>query len=81
MANLATSIGVHGEKITIHAPLINMTKEQIIKTGLKLGVDYKKTISCYDPTADGLSCGKCLSCIARLDAFKKNNVQDPIKYV
>ncbi|AFC73426.1 7-cyano-7-deazaguanine synthase QueC [Rickettsia montanensis] len=81
MANLATRVGVNGEKITVHAPLINMTKEQIIKKGLELGVDYSKTISCYDPTEDGLSCGQCLSCIARLDAFKKNNVQDPIKYV
>lgn len=81
MTNLATSVGVNGEKFTIHAPLINMTKEQIIKKGLELGVDYSKTISCYDPTEDGLSCGQCLSCIARLDAFKKNNVQDPIKYI
>lgn len=81
MANLATNIGVHGEKITIHTPLIDMTKEQIIKTGLELGVNYKSTISCYDPTEDDLSCGNCLACMIRLDAFKKNNVQDPIKYV
>jgi len=81
MANLATNIGVHGEKITINTPLIDMAKEQIIKTGLELGVNYKNTISCYDPTEDDLSCGNCLACMIRLDAFKKNNVQDPIKYV
>lgn len=78
MANLATNIG---NRITIHTPLIDMTKEQIIKTGLELGVDYKNTISCYDPTEDDLSCGNCLACMIRLDAFKKNNVQDPINYV
>ncbi|WP_347939014.1 7-cyano-7-deazaguanine synthase QueC [Rickettsia oklahomensis] len=81
MANLATNMGVQGKKITIHTPLIDMTKEQIIRTGLELGVDYKNTISCYEPTADHLSCGTCLACMIRLDAFKKNNVQDPIKYI
>lgn len=81
MANLATNIGVKGKKITIHTPLINMTKEQIIRTGLELGVNYENTISCYDPTENDLSCGTCLACNIRLDAFKKNNVQDPIKYV
>lgn len=81
MANLATNMGVQGKKITIHTPLIDMTKEQIIRTGLGLGVDYKNTISCYEPTEDDLSCGNCLACMIRLDAFKKNNIQDPIKYV
>ncbi|HJD55428.1 MAG TPA: 7-cyano-7-deazaguanine synthase QueC [Rickettsia endosymbiont of Pyrocoelia pectoralis] len=81
MANLATNMGVKGEKITIHTPLIDMTKEQIIKTGLELGVNYENTISCYDPTKDDLSCGRCLACNIRLDAFKKNNVQDLIKYI
>lgn len=80
MANLATGIGVGGQKITIHAPLINMTKAQIIGIGLELGVNYANTISCYDPKDNGLSCGVCLACTIRLDAFKKNNVQDPIKY-
>ena len=77
MANLATNIG----GVTIHTPLINITKDQIIKTGLRLGVNYKNTISCYDPTEDDLSCGTCLACMIRLDAFKKNNVQDPAKYL
>jgi len=80
MANLATSMGVQGKKITIHTPLIEMTKEQIIKTGLGVGVNYKNTISCYDPTEDDLSCGTCLACTIRLEAFKKNSIQDPIKY-
>ncbi len=77
MANLATNIG----GVTIHTPLIDMTKDQIIRTGLELGVDYKNTISCYDPSEDDLSCGTCLACTIRLDAFKKNNVQDPINYI
>lgn len=81
MANLATNMGIQGKKITIHTPLIDMTKEQIIRTGLELGVDYKNTISCYEPTEDDSSCGNCLACMIRLDAFKKNNIQDPIKYV
>lgn len=81
MANLATNMGVQGQKITIHTPLIDMTKDQIIRTGIELGVDYKNTISCYDPSEDDLSCGACFACTIRLNAFKKNNVQDPIKYV
>jgi 7-cyano-7-deazaguanine synthase len=81
MANLATAAGVQGRRIQIHAPLLHMTKEEIIKAGLDLGVDYSKTISCYDPTEEGLSCGTCHSCLIRLDAFKKNNMQDPIKYI
>lgn len=69
-----------GTRITIHAPLINMTKGQIIKTGLELGVDYSKTISCYDPLDNGLSCGTCHSCLLRLRAFEENNTIDPINY-
>lgn len=81
MANLATKLGVEGSKISIHAPLIDMTKADIVKAGLKLGVDYSNTISCYDPTEDGKSCGKCLACLVRLNAFEKNNITDPIDYV
>lgn len=80
LANLATASGVEGKRITIHAPLINMTKGQIIKTGLELGVDYSKTISCYDPSEDGISCGRCHSCLLRLRAFEENKVADPINY-
>ncbi|WP_341752030.1 7-cyano-7-deazaguanine synthase QueC [Candidatus Tisiphia endosymbiont of Piscicola geometra] len=80
LANLATAVGVLGTRITIHAPLINMTKGQIIKTGLELGVDYSKTISCYDPLDNGLSCGTCHACLLRLKAFEENNTIDPINY-
>jgi 7-cyano-7-deazaguanine synthase len=80
LANLATSAGVQGNKITIHAPLINMSKGEIIKTGLALAVDYSKTISCYDPSFDGLSCGTCHACLIRLKAFEINGIKDPINY-
>lgn len=80
MANLATKIGVEGEKININAPLINMTKTQIVETGLKLGVDYSQTISCYDPAPMGESCGECHACLLRLKAFAENNMTDPIAY-
>lgn len=81
MANLATKAGVEGQKISIIAPLIKMSKTEIVTAGLELGVDYSNTISCYDPTKDGKSCGKCHACLVRLDAFKNNNTTDPIAYV
>ena len=81
MANLATKAGVEGKKLTIHAPLINMSKTEIVAVGLKLGVDYSNTISCYDPTHDGKSCAKCHACLVRLKAFKDNDTEDPILYV
>jgi 7-cyano-7-deazaguanine synthase len=81
MANLATAVGVGGSKIRIHAPLIDMSKSDIIATGLKLGVDFSNTISCYDPSDDGKSCGQCHACLIRLSAFKENNKEDPIFYV
>lgn len=89
MANLATKAGRDGTKITIHTPIIDKTKDEIVKIGLDAGVDYSKTISCYDPVyennADGqidaLSCGKCLACVVRLEAFAKNGCRDPIRYV
>lgn len=81
MANLATKMGVEGKKITIHTPLIDMTKTQIVKTGLELKVDYSQTISCYDPSPAGESCGKCHACLLRLKAFAENNMTDPISYL
>ncbi len=81
MANLATAIGVSGDKITIHAPLVNMTKSEIIAKGISMNVNYADTISCYDPTYDAKSCGKCLACLVRLEAFEANKMQDPIKYL
>lgn len=82
MANLATKAGVTGEeKLTIHTPLINLTKAQIIETGMELGVDYGKTTSCYDPAPDGKSCGTCDSCRLRLKGFNEAGTSDPRSYV
>ena len=82
LANLATKAGVEGEKrFRIHAPLLMFTKEQIIQRGLALGVDYGLTHTCYDPTADGLSCGRCDACSIRLAAFRILGLSDPVQYV
>ncbi|MDH3346174.1 MAG: 7-cyano-7-deazaguanine synthase QueC [Kiritimatiellaceae bacterium] len=81
MANLATKEGVIGEeKMTIHTPLIDWTKAQIIQKGLDLGVDYGQTTSCYDPTPDGLSCGTCDTCRLRLKGFEEAGTSDPRPY-
>jgi 7-cyano-7-deazaguanine synthase len=81
MANLATKGAVEGTlPVRIHAPLIHMTKAQIIRRGLELGVDYSLTRSCYDPAPDGAACGRCDSCLLRLKGFAENGVQDPIRY-
>ncbi len=81
MANLATKMGIEGVKTKVIAPLINMNKAEILRTGLDLGVDYSNTISCYDPNEQGHSCGKCHPCLTRLEAFRINNLKDPIKYI
>jgi 7-cyano-7-deazaguanine synthase len=80
MANLATRAGVEGQRLRIHAPLIDMTKGEIIKTGLDLGVDYGLTVSCYQATADGLACGRCDSCRLRRQGFSDAGVADPTRY-
>ncbi len=81
LANLATKSGVSGQqRIMIHAPLIQMTKGQIIRRGLELGVDYRLTSSCYDPDAAGRACGKCDSCQLRLKGFAECGAVDPIAY-
>ena len=81
LASLATKAGVEGKsRIKIHAPLIRMTKAEIIKKGLELGVDYSLTWSCYDPQADDRACGLCNSCQLRLKGFKEAGVRDPIPY-
>ena len=81
MANLATKAGVEERlRLRIHAPLIEMTKAQIIKTGLELGVDYSLTHSCYDPTREGLACGRCDSCLLRLKGFAEAGARDPLPY-
>ena len=82
MANLATKAGVEGRlRLKIHTPLIAMTKAEIIVTGLRLGVDYSLTHSCYDPSSEGIACGKCDSCLLRLKGFAEAGVDDPSRYV
>ncbi len=80
LANLATKAGVEGGRITIHTPLISMTKTEIIRAGRDLGVDYSLTSSCYDPTPEGYACGKCDSCTLRLKGFAEAEIKDSIRY-
>lgn len=81
MANLATKAGVTGKtRIKIHTPLISLTKAQIIKKGLELGLDYSLTHSCYDPAPDSKACGLCDSCKLRKKGFKEAKVPDPTIY-
>ncbi|WP_235908542.1 7-cyano-7-deazaguanine synthase QueC [Roseiconus nitratireducens] len=77
MANLATRNGVAGRSLTIHAPLIDLTKAQIIAKGIALGVDYSKTLSCYDPLPGGRPCGQCDACLLRQKGFDENHLTDP----
>jgi 7-cyano-7-deazaguanine synthase len=82
MANLATKAGVENKtNVTIHTPLIYMAKAEIIRLGVKLGVDYSLTHSCYDPTPAGLFCGECDSCILRMKGFKEAGMKDPAAYI
>jgi 7-cyano-7-deazaguanine synthase len=82
MANLATRAGVEGTgRFRVHAPLMDLTKADIIRKGLALGVNYGLTHSCYDPTPEGLSCGFCDSCRLRLKGFAEVGVADPVAYV
>jgi 7-cyano-7-deazaguanine synthase len=82
MANLATKAAVEGAgRYRIHTPLISLTKAEIIRKGLALGVDYGKTHSCYDPTEEGLACGRCDSCRLRLKGFAEAGAEDPVRYV
>ena len=80
MANLATRAAVAGQRLVIHAPLIRMTKREIIELGLTLGVDYSDTTSCYDPAADGTACGHCDACQLRLKGFAEAGATDPARY-
>jgi len=77
MANLATKSGVQGNRLIIHAPLITWTKSQIIRKGIELGVDYSKTLSCYDPDSEGNPCKHCDSCLLRARGFEQNAMSDP----
>ncbi len=81
MANLATKAGVEGNGFTIHAPLVSLTKAEIIREGMRLGVDYAATVSCYQVDAKGHACGVCDSCRLRAQGFLDAGVPDPTNYV
>lgn len=80
LANVATKAGVEGTRFHIHAPLLSMSKRQIIEKGTELGMDFSLTHSCYDPTADSFACGECDSCRIRLEGFRQAGLKDPIAY-
>ena len=81
LANLATVAGVeHGARFRVHAPLLELTKTEIIRRGVELGLDYSLTHSCYDPDPQGRACGKCDSCLLRRKGFAEAHLPDPIEY-
>jgi 7-cyano-7-deazaguanine synthase len=81
MANLATKAGVEDrQELKIHTPLITLSKAEIIRSGIELGVDYSVTSSCYDPAPNGQPCGRCDSCLLRLKGFRDNGIEDPLQY-
>jgi len=80
LANIGTKAGVEGRRFQIHAPLIKLSKSEIVRKAVELDVDLALTHSCYDPTPDGRACGKCDSCQLRLKGFREAGVTDPIKY-
>ncbi len=80
LAALATRAGVEGERFHIHAPLLALSKAEIILTGLRLGVDYALTTSCYEPDVHGAACGRCDSCLIRRQGFLAAGVADPTRY-
>ena len=80
LAKVGTKAGVEGRHFQIHTPLIKLSKAEIIRKGIELGVDFSLTHSCYDPTPEGLACGKCDSCLLRLKGFREAETKDPIRY-
>ena len=80
-ANLGTRAGINGARFSVRAPLLNLSKGEIIRKGLSLGVDYSQTLTCYSPTSEGLACGQCESCLLRLAGFREAGIEDPIPYV
>jgi 7-cyano-7-deazaguanine synthase len=80
LADLATKTAVEGYPTKIHTPLLNMTKAEIIRLGLELGVDYSLTVSCYNPDREGRACGRCDACYLRLKGFRENGLKDPAAY-
>ena len=81
LANQATKAGVEGKRFRIHAPLLSLSKAEIIKKGISLGIDYSLTISCYEHNDQGLACGQCASCLQRAAGFKQAGVVDVTRYV
>lgn len=81
VCNLATRSAVEGQQITICTPLIDLTKAEIIKLGIRHGVDYARTVSCYQPSDDGRACGQCDSCRLRAQGFKQAGIEDPTRYL
>lgn len=81
LANLATRAGVQGDRFRIHTPLIRLSKAEIIRAGVELGVDYAVTVSCYQPNARGEACGRCDSCRLRAEGFAGAGVSDPTRYI
>jgi 7-cyano-7-deazaguanine synthase len=80
MANLATKAAVEGHRLTVHAPLIDLSKAEIIRRGTALGLDYGLTRTCYDPSPEGLACGRCDSCLLRQKGFREAGLPDPTLY-
>jgi 7-cyano-7-deazaguanine synthase len=80
LANVATRAGVEGNRIRIHAPLLHMTKAEIVLQGVKLGIDYGRTVSCYQADETGRACGRCDSCRLRREGFAAAGVSDPTRY-
>ena len=81
LGNLATKSGVEGHRLTVHAPLIAMTKAQIAREGERLGVDFSLTVSCYQADAEGRACGRCDACRLRAEGFRAAGIPDPTRYV
>ena len=80
LAHLATKAGVEGDGLRVHAPLMRMGKDAIVREGQRLGVDFAQTVSCYQADADGRACGRCDACLLRADGFRKAGVPDPTRY-
>ena len=81
LANLATKSGVEGQTCTLHAPLLHLSKADIVRAGVALGVNYGLTVSCYQLTPEGVACGRCDSCVLRKQGFARAQVADPTRYV
>jgi 7-cyano-7-deazaguanine synthase len=80
LANLGTKAGVEGRRLQIHTPLIKLSKAEIIRKAVELGVDLSLTYSCYDPSPEGFACGQCDSCLLRLKGFREAGLKDPVRY-